>query len=373
MAFMPLFAVALGASNVQNNTVLNGVETPVHAFCDGQEYDINTEANIVSDALKETPCALEQNDIVTPSADTKLNGTSVDVHVTKAMPVTVVDGSKIIQTKSAYKDPSDILKQLNVTIYPEDKVTSELIISNFNKDGFGQKITIERRPKVSLEVDGKTLNVTTSQDTVGNFLKSEGVSLGVKDEVTPSLDTQITRGMTVVVVRVNEVDTTEVNAIPFDTINKTDYNLLEGQNRIESAGSDGLAAENVHIVYKNGVEVSRAVMSTQVLQAPKTKVVVIGAKPYGVSYLWGIMVEAGQKYGVNPGDMYSVMMCESSGRVNAVNRWGYKGLFQWDGSFHSWARTAGVPDDYFNPRSQIFATAARVSESGGWGAWSCKP
>ncbi len=373
MAFMPLFAVALGVGNVQNNTVLNGVETPVRAFCDGQEYDINTKANIVSDALKETPCTLGQNDLSNPSADSKLDGNSVDVHVTKAMPVTVVDSGKITEAKSAYKNTSDILKQLNITVYPEDKVTSELIISNFDKDGFGQKITIERRPKVTLEVDGKVINTATSKETVGEFIKDQNISLGVKDEVTPSLDAKITRDMKIIITRVNEADIKEINAIPFDTINKTDYGLYQGQSRVETAGADGLAIQTIHIVYKNGMPVSQIIADVQVLQPSKTKIVDVGAKPYDAGDLWNIIVEAGQKYGVDPGSMYRVMECESGGRVNAVNSWGYKGLFQWDGSFYKWTAIAGVPADYFNPRSQIFATAARVSASGGWRAWQCKP
>lgn len=370
---MPLFAVAFSTNPVKDGSVLNGVETPLHVVCDGNVYDIKTKSNVVSEALKETACGYSENDLVSPAPETKLDGALTDVSVTKATPVTVVDGNNVIMAKSAYKNTNDILKQLKIVVFPEDKVSSELIMSDFADNGLGQKITIVRTPAVILEADGKISEVRTSKSTVGEFLADKGITIGPKDEVSQGSNTAITRGMKISVTRVTETDVTEDEVIPFSTVEKKDFNVYQGQTKVESEGLNGLDKKVYRVVNRNGVLTGKTLISETVTQAPKPKVVVTGVKPYGHEDLWNIMVEAGQKYNVDPVGMMRVMYCESGGRVNAVNRGGYKGLFQWDGTFYKYAAMAGVPADYFNPRSQIFATAARVHASGGWRAWSCKP
>lgn len=373
LAFMPLFAVAFNSGSVTSGSVQNGVETELNALCDGQRYTLTTKANVVSQALEGTPCALGENDIVEPGKDTKLNGGSTNINVIKAVPVTINDNGSLKLGKSAYKNVNDILNQLNVKVYPEDVVTSELIISDFTENGLGQKITIKRSPAVVFEADGAIAQIRTNKGTVSEVLAERGITLGPKDEVTPAPNTNIITGTKITVVRVSESDVVEDEVIPFGVVNAPDNNMYQGQSRLESEGLNGMKKKTSRVVYRNGVLASKTILSETILKAPKNKVVFSGTKPYGAGDLWPIIVEAGAKYGVDPGAMYRVMMCESGGRVNAVNRGGYKGLFQWDGSFHKWTAIAGVPDDYFNPRSQIFATAARVHATGGWRAWSCKP
>ncbi len=370
---MPLFAVAFSTNSVTTGSVQNGIETPLHIICDGNIYDTKTKENVVSDALKNTQCGFNDNDIVQPGPDTKLDGGLVNVNVIKATPVTIVDNGKTTYTKSAYKDAGDILKQLKIKVYPEDVVTSELVISDFQDNGLGQKITIKRSPDIILEADGNIAQIRTNQSTVSGVLAEKDITLGSKDEVSPEPSAVITRGMKITVTRVTESDVQEDEVIPFETVNKNDYNLYSGQSRVEAEGLNGLRKRVSRVVNRNGTLASKTTLSETVVQAPQTKVIVTGVKPYGREDLWVLMVEAGQKYGVDPVGMMRVMYCESGGRVNAVNGGGYKGLFQWDGSFHKWTAIAGVPDDYFNPRSQIFATAARVHATGGWKAWSCKP
>ena len=91
---MPLFAVAFNSGSITSGSVQNGVETEIHVFCDGQSHTFTTKANVVSQALEDTPCGLSENDIVDPGKDTILNGGSVSVNVTKAVPVTIDDNGE---------------------------------------------------------------------------------------------------------------------------------------------------------------------------------------------------------------------------------------------------------------------------------------
>ena len=370
---MPLFAVAFAGSTTTNGTVVNGIQTTVNAFCDGKKISILTRAATVGEALAGSDCALEANDISNPPQDSKLEGESMDVGVIRAVPVTIIDNGKIRIVNSAYSDSTDILNQVGIKVYPEDRVSQELILSNFNKNGMGQEIIIQRAPHLKISVDGTVKDVRSWKKTVGEVLAEKYIALSPHDEVTPAPSANITSGMDITVTRVNESDEAEDQPIPYGTDTIKDLNMYQGQSKVQTEGANGVQRSIYHVIYKDGAVASKTLTSQTVVTPPQNKVVVEGEKPYNAGDLWGMMVEAGQKYGVDPGDMLHVMYCESGGRVNAVNGGGYKGLFQWDGSFHKWTAIAGVSDDYFNPRSQIFATAARVSATGGWRAWQCKP
>ncbi len=370
---MPLFAVAFAGSAPANGAVVNGIQTTVNALCDGKKVSIITKAVTVGEALEGSDCVLLGKDISNPPQDTKLEGGSVDVDVIRAVPVTISDNGKIKFVESAYSDAQDILKQANVKIYPEDKVSQELILSNFNTNGMGQEIKIQRAPHFQVEVDGTVRDVRSWKKTVADILAEQYIAVSPGDEVTPALGDSPASGAKITIVRVNTGEITEDQAIPFATQTIQDNTMYQGQTQVRTEGEDGINRITYKVVYRNGVQTEKTQIGEAVVKAPQDKVVVQGAKPYGAGDLWGMMVEAGQKYGVDPGEMLRVMYCESGGRVNAVNPWGYKGLFQWDGSFYKWTAIAGVPADYFNPKSQIFATAARVGATGGWRAWSCKP
>lgn len=369
---MPLFAVAFNSASTGIN-VANGVKTSVSVSCDGQEYKKDTYAGTVEQALEDTPCKLEENDISEPAANTRLEGGYLEITTTKSLKVMVVDGETTTFGRSAFKTPREILKQLNIDVHPEDRVMADLIISDFMENGIGQRITIERTPAITLEADGNTLVIRSNASTVEGVLNEKGIVVGPQDELTPTASAPVTTGMKVTIVRVKTEDVTENQTIPFGTVSKKDYGLYIGQSKVETEGSNGSKTVTYKVVYKNGAVASKTPILETVTQASQSKVVVTGAKPYGREDLWNIILEASAKYGVDPSAMYRVMMCESGGNVYSGAGSRYQGLFQWDGTFYSWAAKAGVPADYFNPRSQIFATAARVKASGGWSAWGCKP
>lgn len=376
LAFMPLFAVAFSSNSITNGNIQNGVETPLHIICDGNVYDTKTKENVVSDALKNTECGFNENDIVQPGPDTKLDGGLVNVNVIKATPVTIVDNGKITYTKSAYKNTSDILNQLKIKVYPEDVVTSELIISDFQDNGLGQKITIERTPAVMLEADGKVSEVRTSKGTVGELLKEKNITLGAEDEVAPAVGTVITRGMKVTVTRVTEADVQEDIVIPFETINKNDFTLYQGQTKMESDGINGLKRTVSRVVSRNSVPASKTTLSETVVQPSRNKVVVTGVKPYSHQDLWATMVAAGAVWGVNPAEIYSVGMQESGltpSRVGmAYGLMQYK-LSTWESATNDYPGGRFRGASVFDPTAQIYVTAHKVSKEGGWWAWQCKP
>jgi uncharacterized protein YabE (DUF348 family) len=319
---------------------------------------------------------LNENDTVEPGKDTKLSGGSINVNVTKAVPVTINDNGQLKFGKSAYKNIDEILNQLNIKVYPEDVVTSDLIISDFTENGLGRKITIKRSPAIVLEADGVVTQIRTNKSTVGEVLAERGIVLGPKDEVTPSVNMNIVTGTTITVVRVTEADITEDESIPFAVVTNQDSNMYQGQSRLEVEGLNGAKKKTSHVVYRNGVLASKTVLSETLLQAPRNKVVVSGTKPYGGGDLWGIMVAAGSEWGVSPDKLYRVAKCESGANPSNNRNPVYKGLYQylpstWSGASGSYPGGRFRGASIFDPTAQVYVTAWKVSKQG-WGAWpSC--
>jgi hypothetical protein len=75
--------LSISQSFVQSEPLVNGVQTHISAFCDGSTYDFETKSNNILDALEETPCRLDGNDVSDPEKDTILNGGNNKVSVTR--------------------------------------------------------------------------------------------------------------------------------------------------------------------------------------------------------------------------------------------------------------------------------------------------
>lgn len=284
----------------------------------------------------------------------------------------VWDDNKREIVKSTSLESNEILTQNNIKVFPEDIVTTDLITDPVIDGGAGQKIVIKRAPVFKVSVDDGVQTIRSWDKTIAEVINGK-ITLGERDIVIPDVNSQAIPGE-ITITRINVVETIETESIPYRTVEQKDYNMYQGKSTVTQNGINGVKKLNVRLVYKNGIEVDRTIISSEILQPVQNKIIAIGVKPYSHEDLWNIMLQAQSRYRVDPSDMFNVMMCESGGNILSGAGSSHQGLFQWDSSFYGWAIKAGVPADYFNPISQIMATAIRVSASGGWDAWAnCAP
>jgi uncharacterized protein YabE (DUF348 family) len=296
----------------------------------------------------------------------------------KALTTVVWDDQKRITIKSTSIDVTDVLKQSNVTVYPEDVVKTDLILDPIADGGAGQKIVITRAPIFKVAVDDGTQIIRSWGKSIAEVINGK-ITLGARDIVTPSLDSPAIPG-TITITRINVVETEEQAQIPFDTKYIDDYYSPSGTISVVSAGLNGSKLRHLKITYKNGVEISRILLSETIVSSPKSKTVKRGLMPSSSPHFnntyWGWMVQAGQKYGISPLDLYEVADCES--HVNPLSHGTYHGMYQYsDGFWQSAFLAAGYPvvpeDGWQNAEAQIFSTA-RYASLYGWRKWpSCAP
>jgi len=272
-----------------------------------------------------------------------------------------------------YLDLNSIADDLNVKIYPEDKVQT-FPDPSF---GIGSKIVITRATAIYV-TDAKKLTIyRTWQKTIRELLKEKNIELLGQDSSDPSLDTWLRNNMSLTITRVAEVEVTETEPIEFQIIKKNTVDLEKGQTAIQTKGVKGEKEVTYTIKRVDGEEVSRTVKDTKVIKEPVFQVLLIGIGPklvHNVKYQdW--LNQAAKQYLINATALYSLMLCESGGNPESgIPNSERQGLFQFDPSFWPEASSeAGFARaDISNAEAQIFTTAYYISigQSYRWPPWS---
>lgn len=132
--------------------------------------------------------------------------------------------------------------------------------------------------RVNLTADGQEqlLEVTAQSLTVRDLLDAVGLTLGAMDRVEPDLYVEVTEGMSVVVVRVEETFETERQPLPFAHETVRNEGLPEGERRLIQVGANGEVEITYQVTLEDGAEVSREEVRRQVVVQPVNEVVMVG-------------------------------------------------------------------------------------------------
>jgi hypothetical protein len=137
----------------------------------------------------------------------------------------------------------------------------------------------ERDITISIAADGATRNVTVpSGSTVTQALQSAGITMKDADQVEPPGYTVLSSGDSVKVTRFQEKFETEEEVIPFEKQVVRNESLPEGETRLVQAGVNGKQELTYRRVMQDGVEVSRSVVKTVILQEALPEIVMVGAQ-----------------------------------------------------------------------------------------------
>lgn len=182
-----------------------------------------------------------------------------------------IDGKeqKVTTLSSTYKSA---LSNNNITVGSKDKVIPSLDSKVEN----GAKLSIKKALNVHVNVNGTQLTIKSAEDSVQKMLEKEGIGLQEFDKVTPSKDTALKDGLKIEVVRVAVKEVKETKPIDYTTVVKKDEDMDQGSKKTLQEGQPGEKETISKIVYENGKEVSRKVVSETVKKQPVQKIVAMG-------------------------------------------------------------------------------------------------
>lgn len=184
----------------------------------------------------------------------------------------IIEGDKkeVTTYKSTVKD---VLTSMNIALGEKDKVLPGIDSKIKNN----MTITIKRAVPIKVKVDGEEISINTSENTVQDMIKSEGIVLNEKDKILPALEQPIEGNMNVQIIRVVEKTITSNEVIAFSTIKKNDDNLEKGETKTLQDGVDGEKEVVTKVVYEDGKEVLKTKLSELIKKSPVDKIVAVGS------------------------------------------------------------------------------------------------
>lgn len=280
ITFLGLFFIGIvGLVALGGQTIGASDSHVVSVYVDGQERIVPTRAKSVEDLLKRLKIDVEPEDIIEPKKTTPILEDNFTVNVYKARPVTVIDNGKKKTIVTAHQQPRLVVEKAGIKLYPEDAVKTEGPVDLQDNSVISEQVFVDRAVPAYLNLYGTGVEIRTRAKTVGELLQQKNVKLGSGDTVRPALQTPLTPGTQIFVVREGKEVKTEEVAIepPVETVE--DPSLTFGVEKVREAGVPGKKLVTYELDLQNGKEVGRRVIQEVVASNPIKKVIVKGTKP----------------------------------------------------------------------------------------------
>ncbi len=182
----------------------------------------------------------------------------------------ITDGNRVMVHTTFVTDPAAVLDEAGLALGAEDTYTTHV------GDGVSQ-ITVQRQQMVNISQGGRTVQVSTNGETVAALLERLDIPLGPYTTVSVPLDTLTYDGMELRITQSVCQEEVYTTAVTHETIYCHDDTIPAGTTQVLTAGQDGQMRYTASVEYKNGVEVSRTILTQTVVQQPITEVIAIGS------------------------------------------------------------------------------------------------
>jgi len=198
----------------------------------------------------------------------------LNLRLQRAMPLTVHDGGLPFTISTTARTIGEALHQAGIMIYLGDLVQPSLS----SQTTPGLRVLIQRSKPVSLRVDGRIFKTRTRAQNVGAALVEIGVGITGEDEVTPALDTAVTDDLTIAITRVREEIAITEEIVPFETVFEPDATLAIDTQAMVAPGAEGVTRQRYRVRYEDGAEISRVEEDQWVAQEPAQRVIAYGQR-----------------------------------------------------------------------------------------------
>lgn len=244
----------------------NGVVSDAHFVTfhdDTKSLTIKTTAKTVAEALERAKIRYHNSDHVEPALTESINSDNFHINIYRARPVIIKNGSisKFVMTASV--DPKEIAQAAGITIYDGDELS---LVSNQNI-------------------------LESGVATVYQLTRNGGRTITVEED------------------------------IPFNDKSVSDTSLPTGQTNLRQVGELGRKSSVYQVNFVDGKEVSRELISTNIIKNPVDRITAVGMKK-SVPPEWETCASYARAAGVSEADIYvalTLIYRESGCRFDATN------------------------------------------------------
>lgn len=330
---------------------------------DGQTKQVAFRGDTVGEMLEAAGLSAGEHDLLVPAATSAVeDGAQVALRRGRQIELVIDGAPREIWVTATSVD--EVLDQ--VGLREQNLALSASRSRDIPLDGLRLEVRTPKR--IVLLVDNTTQERDTTAVTVGEALAEAGVVTDGDDRLSVPAADPVTEGMQIRVFRVGVDRVEQEVGIPFDTENRPDADLLEGESKELAAGKDGLVRNTVERVLVDGVLEKSTVLASVPVAAPVTRVVAVGTKPRPAAPRPAPRTGTGDADGLN---WPALAQCESGGNPRAVSPGGqYRGLYQF--SLATWRGVGGSGDPIDNSAEEQLFRAKVLYNRSGAGQWpSC--
>lgn len=251
----------------------------VDLYVDQEVRTVSTRAKTVGELLERLNITVRDEDIIEPSADTRIIEDSLQVNVYRARPVEIIEGERTYTILSAQRSPRLLVADAGLKLFKEDLVQVVTREKNVLDSGPGDSLVIDRSIAVKLNIYGVIREFRTTQDTVQQVLDANNLRPAEGEIVQPAdRDSPLAAGMLISINRIGIKTETKAEDIPYDTQSLTDNTIETGKREVRTPGANGERVVIYEITEKDGVEITRKELQTVITKEPVTEVIVRGTK-----------------------------------------------------------------------------------------------
>lgn len=353
-----------------------GLSTPVDLTVDGETVTARTFGDTVADALAAEGLEVEPGDLVQPGVQADLSrGMDIVVNTAKDLELSL-DGHESTETTTA-QTVGQALAELGVD--PAGAEVSMNLDAPLDPEA-ATGLSVVTPKTVTVRADGETIPVEATAASVGEVLAHAGVDVTDTDFITAPLSAPVVTGQNIDVMRTATTTEEVEETIEAPVTEKKTDKLLEGKEKVEEKGSDGVRKVVYEVGTIDGEEITRVELSDEVIEEPEEKVVLIGTGDPEDPDSYEVPADDGTTMSTEdikamvggPGSpWYKIVQCESEFNPKAVNRQNnkYFGLFQFGIPTWQGVGGSGNPADA-SPQEQ-FMRAKMLQERYGWSQWEC--
>lgn len=181
----------------------------------------------------------------------------------------IKDGSRVVYHTSYTSDPAEVLTEAGLTLGADDTYTTVAALGV-------SEINVQRSQTVTVDNCGKLLQVVSRGETVEEMLARLSIPTNGNTSVSVPLKEKTYDGMVLTISRTMRVVETYTTTMPHDTVIGYDDSIPAGQTVVVTPGVDGQMSCTASVVYVDGEEMSRTLLSSAVVQQPVSEVLAVG-------------------------------------------------------------------------------------------------
>jgi uncharacterized protein YabE (DUF348 family) len=343
---------------------------------DGHHQQVSTKAKNVSDALAAAGVSVDSHDLVAPDLGSSIdNGSTIVVRRGHLLHLTVNGKASDVWVNADSVD--EALTQLGYNSNTLVSVSRSMRLDTLAR-GAATNLSIASPKRLVIQVDRRTLTVTSAASTVADALSHAMVFVGPSDRLSAPRASLVRDNQVIKVQRVRYATSVTSVRVGFQRITERDSSSYIGQSRLVTSGKPGLKRITYRLTYLDGKLAGKAPVRTTLVTAPVNQVTRIGAKqrPVVTAPKPAPVTKRPTPRTATPPPSSSglnwdaVAACESGGNWHINTGNGYYGGLQFDsGTWLSNGGGAYAPRADLASREQQIAVATRLYNARGASPW----